>query len=66
MRVKNITGKRFGSLTAQERVGSDKWRHSTWRCTCACGKVTTVASHNLRIGTVSSCGCSRRKARVGF
>ena len=66
MRVKDITGKRFGSLTAQERVGSDNWGHSTWRCKCVCGKLTTVASHNLKVGLFSSCGCSRHKARVKF
>lgn len=64
MKVKDITGKRFGSLVALERVGSDNQRHSTWRCKCECGIIKTVASHNLRIGLVSTCGCSRRKPRL--
>ena len=66
MKLENLTGKKFYSLTAMERVGSDKHGRARWKCKCDCGKETIVASHNLKSGLVGSCGCSRRKPRVGF
>ena len=57
----DLTGKKFGYLTAVEKVESDpkrkEWR---WRCLCECGKYTTVPSYRLRHGGVKSCGCHQR------
>lgn len=32
-----------------------------WVCKCDCGNITTVASSNIRNGTVRSCGCLNHK-----
>ena len=54
----DLTGKKFGHLTALEKAGSDpkraEWR---WLCKCECGNLTIVPSYRLRHGGVTSCGC---------
>lgn len=55
MRLKDISGKRFGKLVAEERViinGKPKWL-----CMCDCGSKTFVDIKNLNNGHTSSCGC---------
>jgi len=46
----DITGQRFGSLTAQERV------NGRWNCACDCGATTTVRIGDLKNGNAKSCG----------
>lgn len=48
----DITGQRFGQLTAMT-YASD----SQWRCICDCGNVAYVHSNKLRTGHTRSCGC---------
>lgn len=50
----NLTGRRFGMLTAQRWVGINPYRHSLWLCLCDCGRETTVSSVNL--SRAKSCG----------
>ena len=52
----NLAGRRFGRLTAIERVASTK-AQAQWRCVCDCGKETVVRSQDLRNGHTKSCGC---------
>lgn len=56
----DITGQKFGHLTAIEMVGRDKSRCAMWRCACDCGAVTTVRGKDLRNGSIRSCGCTRK------
>jgi hypothetical protein len=56
----DITGQRFGKLTAIECIGQ-KYKNLTatyWKCQCDCGKMTEVALSHLRFGTTTSCGYS--------
>jgi hypothetical protein len=64
----DITGKRFGKLTALEPVGRSADRSITWRCRCDCGNKTIVSGSVLRLRSVRrtgkpaatlSCGCLR-------
>ena len=64
----DITGKRFGKLTALEPVGQSADRSITWRCRCDCGNETIVSGSVLRLRSVRStgkpaatlsCGCLR-------
>jgi hypothetical protein len=64
----DITGKRFGKLTALEPVGRSADRSITWRCRCDCGNETIVSGSVLRVRSVRdtgkpaatlSCGCLR-------
>ena len=56
--MKDISGKRFGSLIAIEPTDiRDKSRSVMWRCKCDCGNEHLGSGANLRDGTIKSCGC---------
>ena len=57
----DLTGRRFGRLTAIERVESDKSGRIRWKCLCDCGKETIVAATRLRNGKSVSCGCYQKE-----
>jgi hypothetical protein len=57
---KDITGKRFGRLTAIKVVGKIK-SNMLWLCQCECGNKTNVASSELLQGKTKSCGCLRKE-----
>ena len=50
----DLTGQKFGDLTAINYAGDGKWN-----CQCSCGKTTTVATGALRSGGTKSCGHRR-------
>ena len=58
----DLTGKKFGHLTAIERVQSDKYGHAKWKCVCDCEAHTEIIVYadNLKKGHTQSCGCDRR------
>lgn len=55
----DITGQKFGRLTALEHIG-----HSKWRCMCVCGNEKIVSSGHLRDGHCRSCGCLYEENRI--
>ncbi|ALC11238.1 hypothetical protein LH20_04655 [Sphingopyxis sp. 113P3] len=57
----DLTGQRFGTLTAQEQDGRDAQGRVFWRCRCDCGNTKRVRTSHLRNGSVQSCGCTRYK-----
>lgn len=60
----DLTGKKFGKLTAIKRVENKKGSHLTrWLCRCDCGKEKVVSSNSLMKGNTTSCGC--RKTIMG-
>ena len=61
-KFEDLTGRKFGRLTAKRRVGSDIHKNALWECSCECGSGTTVivtATH-LKRGHTNSCGCYKR------
>lgn len=58
-RIKDLTGQRFGRLTALYRL--DKMRGSSylWQCRCDCGKEVQTTANSLLSGNSKSCGCGR-------
>lgn len=59
MRRVDISGERFGTLTA---IAPAKTKKSSWICSCDCGKEAVVVTSNLRSGNTKSCGwCEREK-----
>ena len=50
----DISGQRFGLLTAISHVKGIRWQ-----CSCDCGNTAVVASLDLRNGHTQSCGCLR-------
>lgn len=58
----DLTGQRFGRLTAVRITGKDRNRVNLWLCHCDCGNESTVRASYLRFGTTKSCGCLQREA----
>jgi hypothetical protein len=63
MRALDLTGRRFGQLTALRLVPAPK---RTWECRCDCGKKRVVTSSQLTSGCTTTCGCwlERRRLRL--
>ena len=55
-RFKDLTGQKFGRLTAIQFVGKGKWG-----CQCECGTLVAVSGDHLTRGHTSSCGCLHRE-----
>lgn len=55
MRYKDLTGQRFGRLTAIRYSHTKKSAY--WICKCDCGNEICLNAHNLRTGNTRSCGC---------
>ena len=60
--AEDLTGRRFGRLTALRRTESKNGR-TRWICLCDCGREHTASAHELKAGKVTSCGCRRRLNR---
>lgn len=52
LKIKDLTGQRFGHLVVTEYKGN-----SLWEAVCDCGKVRTYNGRYLRAGETKSCGC---------
>lgn len=61
MKFHDITGRKFGRLTALARAGVDRNGIILWRVRCECGNTTTVRRNNLTTGNTKSCGCLVRE-----
>lgn len=63
----DISGQRFGRLTAISYAGK-----SEWFCACDCGNTTRPRSYDLRNGISKSCGClhseiiAKQSAKHGY
>lgn len=64
--IGDITGKKFGRLTAIKLAGKNKSGEFTWLCHCDCGNSKEVSAHQLVAGVVRSCGCLDRERRATF
>ena len=56
----NLTGQRFGKLTAISVADITSTGQSMWLCRCDCGKEKVIFIGNIRSGKQTSCGCSRK------
>lgn len=55
-RLHDITGEKFGKLTAIERA-ENIGKEVAWKCLCECGKYKIVRTYSLLSGDTQSCGC---------
>lgn len=64
---KDITGRRFGKLTALYPTGK-RWKDGSliWRCKCDCGGEVDAPLHQLSYGYRKSCGCLSRPKKKDF
>jgi hypothetical protein len=58
--AKDLTGQRFGRLTAIRRLDRKKGSCYLWLCRCDCGQEIVVRGQLLRKGSTRSCGCYRK------
>ena len=61
---RDITGRKFGRLTAIEPAEERKGR-TFWRCRCDCGNTCTVLYWNLVRNHTRSCGCIKSPDLTG-
>lgn len=59
---KDITGKKFGRLTALYPTDKRSDRSVMWHCKCDCGNEVDVIVKHLMSGNTRSCGCLHRDA----
>ena len=59
MRYQDLTGRRFGRLTAVKDAGRNLDGRVIWECLCDCGKSRTTQANSLKKGLTRSCGCLR-------
>lgn len=60
--IKDLTGMKFGKLTALERLDEKIGTSYAWRCICECGNETKVSANALLRGGTKSCGCGKIEA----
>jgi len=56
-RIKDLTGQRFGKLTALQYMGQ-KQGSAIWQCKCDCGKMCVRNRVHFMTTKVPSCGCA--------
>jgi hypothetical protein len=59
MKIIDLTGKKFGRLTAIKVATGTKKR--SWECICDCGGKSVVDTDRLNNGRSRSCGCIQRE-----
>lgn len=60
--ARDITGQRFGRLTAVCPTDRRLCGHVVWECRCDCGRTAFVPRNNLIRGNTQSCGCMHSQA----
>lgn len=63
LKLKDLTGKRFGRLTVLRKATGEQYKRVHWECICDCGNTCIVAGNNLGRST-NSCGCLETESRV--
>lgn len=63
MAKKDLTGQKFGRLTALKPLRTEKNAGVIWLCQCDCGTQKEVRASKLIQGTIKSCGCLSKENR---
>lgn len=68
-KCKDLTGLKFGKLTAIEPVARpphvETSRNQYWMCKCSCGAALAITAKNLLSGATTSCGCVHHEIMTG-
>jgi hypothetical protein len=62
--MKDLTGQKFGRLTALEPTDKRKGTSVVWQCECECGNICEVRSTSLTTGNTKSCGCLKKEKQA--
>ena len=57
---KDLTGRRFGNLTAIEPTEERQYGSVVWRCRCDCGREAFISQKDLENKRKTSCGCKSK------
>lgn len=60
-KFKDLTGQRFGKLTAIKIVGKNRNRTNLWLCKCDCGNEHITSTDLLLNGQCKSCSCLQKE-----
>lgn len=60
MKYKDISGQKFGRLTALHRLHNTKGK-TKWLCVCDCGNIKEIMLTHLCSGATKSCGCYNKE-----
>ena len=63
VKVKDLTGKRFGRLVVIELAGKSANGKYQWKCKCDCGNYIIVKGNSLTTGHTKSCGCLEKETK---
>lgn len=63
MKIRDLSGQRFGYLLAISVAGKNNSGATLWNCECQCGNQTQATLINLVQGNTKSCGCMRHESR---
>lgn len=64
-RVKDISGQKFGRLSAIKRIGSDNHGNCLWQCACDCGNDNYLTiTRDLLSKKTRSCGCIKNVTQM--
>ena len=58
---KDLTGQRFGKITALYPTNQYQNTHILWHCKCDCGREIDVEGASLLSGNTKSCGCIKKE-----
>lgn len=61
--IKDLTGRRFGRLTALRRLDRRIGSSFAWLCRCDCGRMAEVSANALLKGGTKSCGCAKGRRK---
>lgn len=64
-RIKDLTGQKFGRLTALRPTEAREPTNLCviWECQCDCGEIHYANSNTLQTGGTLSCGCVGKKGK---
>ena len=60
-KARDLTGQKFGHLTAMFATDKRVQSRVVWHCLCDCGNEIDVPSHSLVSGNTKSCGCLKKE-----
>lgn len=63
-KIKDLTGQKFGKLTALYKLHNINKQGAYWLCVCECGNITEVRGNHLSNGNIKSCGCYRKEVNT--
>lgn len=64
-RLVDMTGKKYGRLTAIKRIESSLDVRPVWLFQCECGNTHIARGADVRSGKIKSCGCLNREKAIG-